>query len=268
MKELIKKSIIVVWLFILVSGISMIFSNQSYVSEASCKDLTSCDSLNFPVNEPPLPKRVRKYFKNYKDTSNSEYLDEETLKEDSAEYQPTTYTVVSGDSLWRIAVKYEIGVAELIASNPQIKNPNLIYVGQKVNIPEGAPLKTIEDEVLRLVNQERARHGLPALTYNWQVARVARIKSQDMINNKYFSHTSPVYGSPFRMLESYGIRFSAAAENIAMGQRSAQEVMNAWMNSPGHRANILSRNITQLGVGAAKASNGTLYFTQLFIKPI
>jgi uncharacterized YkwD family protein/spore coat assembly protein SafA len=179
----------------------------------------------------------------------------------------TTYTVVSGDSLWKIAVKYQVGLSELIAANPGIKNPAMIYIGQKVSIPAASPLQSIETEIFKLVNAERAKNGLGALTYNWQVARVARIKSQDMINNHYFSHTSPVYGSPFRMLESYGLRFSAAAENIAYGQKSAQAVMVAWMNSAGHRANILSRSVTQIGVGVARASNGTLYFTQMFIKP-
>jgi uncharacterized YkwD family protein/spore coat assembly protein SafA len=181
---------------------------------------------------------------------------------------PTTYKVVAGDSLWKIAVKYEIGLSELIAANPSLKNPSLIYPGQVINIPEAAPLKAIEDEIFRLVNLQRSYNGLPALTYNWQVARVARIKSQDMINNKYFAHISPVYGSPFKMLEDFGLKFSAAAENIAYGQKTAQDVMNAWMNSPGHKANILSKSVTQIGVGCAKASNGTLYFTQLFIKPV
>lgn len=191
-----------------------------------------------------------------------------STKEANAIMAPTSYKVQPGDSLWKIAVKYEIGIAELIKANPQIKNPALIYVGQTITIPEGAPLKALEDEVIRLVNAERVKNGLSPLAYNWQAARVARIKSQDMINNKYFSHTSPIYGSPFKMLESYGLRFSAAAENIAKGQRTAQEVMNSWMNSPGHRANILSKSFTQIGVGAAKDSNGTLVWTQIFLKPV
>ncbi len=180
----------------------------------------------------------------------------------------TTYTVQPGDSLWKIAVKFEIGLSELIKANPQLSNPALIYAGQKITIPNAAPLQSVEQEIFRLVNVQRGYANLPLLTYNWQAARVARIKSQDMIDSKYFSHISPTYGSPFKMLESFGLRFSAAAENIAMGQRTAQEVMNTWMNSPGHKANILSRSVTQLGVGVAKASNGTLYFTQLFLKPV
>ncbi len=178
------------------------------------------------------------------------------------------YTVQSGDSMWKIAVKYETGLSEIIAANPQIKNPKLIYPGQKITIPNAAPLSAQEQEVFRLVNAERAKAGLPALSYNWQLARVARYKSQDMINKNYFSHTSPTYGSPFTMMQSFGLKFSAAAENIAKGQRTPAEVMNAWMNSSGHRANILSRSVTQIGVGAAKSQSGTLYWTQMFIKPM
>jgi len=179
----------------------------------------------------------------------------------------TTYTVVRGDSMWKIAVKYQIGLDELKAANPQIKNAAMIYVGQKIYIPEASPLKSLEDQVITLVNKERAARGLAALKTNWELSRVARLKSQDMIDKNYFSHTSPTYGSPFSMMQKFGLRFSAGGENIAYGQRTPQEVMNAWMNSPGHRANILSSAYTHIGVGAAKKSNGTLYWTQLFMKP-
>jgi len=185
----------------------------------------------------------------------------------SAYAKSTTYTVVSGDSMWKIAVKYQIGVSELIKANPQISNPSMIKVGQKINIPEASPLAAYETEVIRLTNLERTKRGLPALTTNWQLSRVARYKSQDMINKNYFSHNSPTYGSPFTMMQSFGLKFSAGGENIAYGQRTPQEVVNAWMNSPGHRANILSTAYTQIGVGAAKKSNGTLYWTQQFIHP-
>lgn len=185
----------------------------------------------------------------------------------TASAQQATYTVVRGDTMWRIAVRYEIGISELIKANPQISNPALIYVGQKITIPEADPLTSFETEVIRLINIERTNRGLAALKTNWELSRVARYKSQDMINKNYFSHTSPTYGSPFTMMQSFGLRFSAAAENIAYGQRSAQEVVTAWMNSSGHRANILSAAYTHTGVGAAKASNGTLYWTQMFMKP-
>ena len=180
----------------------------------------------------------------------------------------TTHTVVKGDSMWKIAVRYEIGISELIKANPQIKDPAMILIGQKITVPEAAPLKSFEDEVVRLVNIERAKVGLPALKNNWQAARVARIKSQDMIDKNYFSHTSPTYGSPFNMMENFGLKFSSAAENIAYGQKTAQEVMKAWMNSAGHKANILSKTVTEIGCGCAKKSNGTLYWTQMFLKPM
>ncbi len=177
-----------------------------------------------------------------------------------------TYTVQPGDSLWRIAVRYQVGVSELISANPQLRNPNLIYPGQQVNIPGAPQTTTIEKEVVRLVNVERAKQGLRPLTYNWELSRVARYKSEDMRDKHYFSHTSPTYGSPFDMIRAFGIRFTAAGENIAWGQRTPQEVMNGWMNSPGHRSNILNSNYTQIGVGCAKDSSGRTYWTQMFIR--
>lgn len=179
-----------------------------------------------------------------------------------------TYTVVPGDTMWKIAVRYQIGVSELIQANPQIKNPAMIYVGQKLYIPSVNPLASVEQQVVELVNRNRVSAGLAPLSTNWELARVARYKSQDMINKGYFGHTSPTYGTPFQMMEKFGLRFSAAGENIAYGQRTASEVMTSWMNSSGHRANIMSPIYTQIGVGAAKAANGTLYWTQEFIKPM
>jgi uncharacterized YkwD family protein/spore coat assembly protein SafA len=180
--------------------------------------------------------------------------------------QSLQHTVVPGDTLWKIAVKYQIGLSEIISANPQIKDPNLIYPGQKITVPNIDEIKALENEVIRLVNSERAKKGLPALKANWQVSRVARYKSQDMIDRNYFSHTSPTYGSPFRMLESFGISFSAAGENIAMGLRTPSEVMRAWMESPGHWANILNPSYNEIGVGLAKSSRGVCYWTQMFIK--
>jgi uncharacterized YkwD family protein/spore coat assembly protein SafA len=186
----------------------------------------------------------------------------------SAVAQSAIYTVKSGDTMWKIASRYQIGVTELIQANKQIKNPALIAPGQKLSIPNIDAVKSLENQVIVLVNKERAKRGLQTLTQNWQLSRVARYKSQDMINKNYFSHTSPTYGSPFVMMEHFGIRFSAAGENIAMGQPTPQSVMTAWMNSPGHRSNILSPAYTQIGVGAAKDSRGVLYWTQQFIKPM
>ena len=175
----------------------------------------------------------------------------------------TTHTVVSGDSLWKIAVRYEVGLSEIKAANPQIKNYDLIYPGQTIHIPtQDATVQRCEQEVIRLVNEIRAENGLPALTYNWELSRVARYKSQDMKDNRYFSHTSPVYGSPFEMMRSFGIAYRSAGENIARGYATPQAVVNGWMNSSGHRANILNAFFTQIGVGYVAAGND---WTQMFI---
>ncbi|EDU36798.1 CAP domain-containing protein [Clostridium sporogenes] len=125
----------------------------------------------------------------------------------------------------------------------------------------------LEKEVVTLVNAERAKAGLPALKANAELSNVARLKSQDMIDKNYFSHTSPTYGSPFDMMKKFGIKYSAAGENIASGYPTAKAVVDGWMNSPGHRANILSKSFTEIGVGLAKSSNGTSYWTQMFINP-
>lgn len=176
-----------------------------------------------------------------------------------------TYVVQPGDSLWKIAVRYQVGLSEIIAANPQFSNPNLIYPGEKVYIPILENVKTIENEVVRLTNQQRTKYGLPPLQIDWQLARVARYKSVDMRDKNYFSHQSPTYGSPFTMIKNFGISYRTAAENIAAGQQTPQEVVNAWMNSPGHRANILNKNFTHIGVGYAKGGSFGHYWTQMFI---
>ncbi|WMJ85234.1 SafA/ExsA family spore coat assembly protein [Oscillospiraceae bacterium MB24-C1] len=175
----------------------------------------------------------------------------------------TSYTVVKGDCMWKIAVKCQVGTSEIISANPQIKNPNLIYPGQVLSIPTLSNTVTeYETEVVRLVNIERAKNGLKPLTMNWELSRVARYKSQDMHDKGYFSHTSPTYGSPFNMMTNFGISYRAAGENIAMGYSTPQAVVTGWMNSPGHRANILKSSFTQIGVGYVPSGN---YWTQMFI---
>ena len=173
------------------------------------------------------------------------------------------HTVVRGDTMWKLAVKYEVGTSEIIAANPQIKNPDLIYPGDRLVIPAlDTSVRAYEQEVIRLVNVERAKAGLKALTEDWELSRVARYKSQDMHDLRYFSHTSPTYGSPFDMMKAFGIRYRTAGENIAMGYRTPAAVVQGWMNSPGHRANILNASYTKIGVGYVASGN---YWTQHFI---
>ena len=173
------------------------------------------------------------------------------------------HTVIRGDTMWKIASKYEVGTQEVIDANTQIKNPDLIYPGDILTVPQLSTAVTDkEQQVIDLVNRIRAEYGLSPLTANWQLSRVARYKSQDMADNRYFSHNSPTYGSPFQMMKQFGITYRTAGENIASGYSTAQAVVNAWMNSEGHRANILNASYTQIGVGYVASGN---YWTQMFI---
>ncbi len=182
----------------------------------------------------------------------------------------STYTIKPGDTMWSIAAKKGIELNELLSVNPQITIPSLIFPGQVINIPTTPTtsnnISELENEVIRLVNIERTNAGKPALSLNSELSRVARIKSEDFVKNNYFSHYSPTYGSPFDMMKNFVITFTAAAEYIASGQRSAKAAVDTWMKSSGHRDNILNPAYNQTGVGVARDNKGNLYWTQMFIK--
>lgn len=174
-----------------------------------------------------------------------------------------THTVAKGDTMWKLAVRYEVGTSEIITANPQVADPDLIYPGDRLTIPQlERAVLSYEAEVVRLVNAIRRENGLGELSLNWELSRVARYKSQDMVDKHYFSHTSPTYGTPFQMMKAFGITYRAAGENIAYGYSTPQTVVNAWMNSEGHRKNILNASFTQIGVGYVSQGH---YWTQMFI---
>ena len=180
-----------------------------------------------------------------------------------AEAASLSHKVVRGDTMWKLAVQYQVGTSEIIQANPQVADPDLIYPGQILQIPQlESTVSSYESEVIRLVNEIRQQNGLRPLAANWELSRVARYKSQDMRDNGYFSHNSPTYGTPFQMLSAFGLSYRTAGENIAKGYSSPQAVVNGWMNSSGHRANILNASYTQIGVGYVSGGN---YWTQLFI---
>jgi len=174
-----------------------------------------------------------------------------------------THTVVSGDTMWKMAVRYHVGLSEIIAANTHIADPHWIYPGDTLYIPlNDSATTSYEEEVIRLVNEIRKSYGLNTLTSNWQLSRVARYKSQDMHDKSYFSHQSPTYGTPFEMIKNFGIKYNAAGENIAKGYATPQAVVDGWMNSAGHRANILNASFKEIGVGYVSSGN---YWTQMFI---
>lgn len=121
-----------------------------------------------------------------------------------------------------------------------------------------------EKEVFDLINKQRTNNGLDALKNDSEIQRVARIKAQDMVYNNYFSHTSPTYGSPFDMLKSFKISYKTAGENIAGNPSNSSAVM-AWMNSSGHKANILNSNFNYTGIGVVNSHKYGKMYVQLFI---
>ena len=116
--------------------------------------------------------------------------------------------------------------------------------------------------VIELTNVQRRQNGLPDLKADTQLSGVAQKKSVDMKQNNYFSHTSPTYGSPFDMMRDFGVTYKTAGENIAQGQQTPEQVVDAWMKSQGHRENILSPKYTHIGVGYEAGGH---HWTQMFI---
>jgi len=200
--------------------------------------------------------------------------------------------VQKGDSMWKIALRYNVPFAEILRLNKHYSNPHMIHPLDKILLPEGttgaqteqhsdhddiSPDENADSElfmknvpkqsqdVLALVNAERQKAGLSPLSFSDKLTAVALEKARDMAENNYFSHESPTYGSPFQMLQQYGIRYSTAGENIAAGQRTPAEVMQSWLNSSGHRANILNSAYTEIGIGYYEGGNYGTYWTQEFI---
>ncbi|MCY7839948.1 CAP domain-containing protein [Bacillus spizizenii] len=135
---------------------------------------------------------------------------------------------------------------------------------EKTNTTTSAPssVSAYEKKVVELTNAERQKQGLKPLQIDETLSKSARAKSQDMKDKNYFDHQSPTYGSPFDMMKSFGISYKTAGENIAKGQKTPEEVVKAWMNSEGHRKNILNSNFTHIGVGYVESGN---IWTQQFI---
>ena len=125
-------------------------------------------------------------------------------------------------------------------------------------------VNSMEKQGPSLTNSERKSAGFGSLILDSQLSKLARMKAEDMAKKGYFSHTSPTYGSAFDMMKKYGVSYRTAGENIAKGQKTPEAVMNGWMNSSGHRANILSSAYTHIGVGYAKDSKGNTYWVQIF----
>ena len=147
---------------------------------------------------------------------------------------------------------------------PEAATPQPVQQEEKQQAPTRAAegISEAAAKVIELTNAERRKNGLPDYQADAQLSNVATVKSNDMQQNNYFSHTSPTHGSPFDMIRDHGVSYSSAGENIAQGQRTPEQVVQSWMNSEGHRKNILSAQFTHIGVGYNEQGH---YWTQMFI---
>ena len=157
--------------------------------------------------------------------------------------------------------KTQVGSGGQAAPNPPAATP-----APDPSVPETTvELSPEEQQLLTLINNERAKGGLPPLRADMELMRVARTKANDMVQNNYFSPYTPTYGSPFDMMRQFGIAFRAAAENIA-GNSTKQGAVAAWMKSSGHKANIMNASYNYTGIGIARSNKYGYIFVQMFIK--
>lgn len=125
----------------------------------------------------------------------------------------------------------------------------------------GSQNSSAASEVVRLTNSARTQNGYAALTEDSALSKAAAVRAREIASS--FSHTRPSGSSFSSVLSENGVSYRRAGENIASGQKSASEVVNAWMNSSGHRANILNSSYSRIGTASVNV-NGTLYWVQLF----
>lgn len=151
-----------------------------------------------------------------------------------------------------------------IPENPTV--PETPEIPENPTVPETPELPDEDSsyaaQILRLVNEERAKAGLSALTMDTGLTAAGNVRAKEIVSS--FSHTRPDGTSFSTAIREQGVSFRGVGENIAWGQKSPEEVMNAWMNSPGHRANILNEKYTRIGVGHYQNGKGTNYWVQLF----
>ena len=168
---------------------------------------------------------------------------------------------VDGDYVGAVSKKYIKPIYPGTSSSNVNQNTNS---NSSSNTNTSTDLSNDEKEVFNLINTQRTNNGLPALKISNEVQKVARVKAQDMVDKNYFSHTSPTYGSPFDMLKSFKVSYNSAGENIA-GNSSNSGAVNAWMNSPGHKANILNSSFNYTGIGVVSSPRYGKIFVQMFI---
>jgi len=122
-----------------------------------------------------------------------------------------------------------------------------------------------ESQLIALINSERQAIDIPPIAVNWEVSRLARYKSEEMKTHQMFTHESLLYGDPAELLTRFNVPFAKIGANIAMGQETPQEVLESWLSSPGHMANIVNPSFTSAGVGYSCDDNGISFWTLILV---
>lgn len=241
-KNILKASMIIIFVLI-ICGVSTSFGMQHYYKIDFSTGLVTANTLNVRSGPGTHYKVVTTVEKN-------EYI------RVFAGIGNWYVVQVEGDYIGAVSKKY---VKAIYPSSSNTENS----IGNNTS-SSTSTMNADEKEIFNLINSQRTSNGLQALKVDSEVQRVARIKAEDMVTNNYFSHNSPIYGSPFEMLTSFKVSYKSAAENIAANSSNSSAV-SSWMNSSGHKANILNGNYSYTGVGVVNSSKYGKIFVQMFI---
>lgn len=244
-----KKLIISLILFITIISISTVSKAMShYQTVGTTTGLVTASALNVRQGPGTNYKAVTMIYKN-------EYI------RVFAKIGDWYVIQTNGDYIGMVSSKY---VKLIYPKSNNSNNQNTNNTTNNTTTNNGSSLTADEKEVFDLINAKRTAAGLSALKVDAELQNVARAKAEDMVKNNYFSHKSPTYGSPFDMMKSFGVSYKTAGENIA-GNSSNTGAVNAWMNSEGHKANILNSSFNHTGVAVVKSSKYGKIFVQMFI---
>ena len=244
-----KKLIIALILFITIISISTVSKAMShYQTVGTTTGLVTASALNVRQGPGTNYKAVTMIYKN-------EYI------RVFAKIGDWYVIQTNGDYIGMVSSKY---VKLIYPKSNNSNNQNTNNTTNNTTTNNGSSLTADEKEVFDLINAKRTAARLSALKVDAELQNVARAKAEDMVKNNYFSHTSPTYGSPFDMMKSFGVSYKTAGENIA-GNSSNSAAVTAWMNSSGHKANILNSAFNYTGIGVVKSSKYGKVYVQMFI---
>jgi len=153
---------------------------------------------------------------------------------------------------------------KIVTTNTTLKTTPKVTAKPSATAGPNVVISADEQKLLNLINVERAKAGVSPLSFDMTLLKISRLKAKDLVDNNYFAHQSPTYGSPFDMMKQFGVSFKSAGENIA-GNSSIENAVQAWMNSEGHRKNILNPSFNFTGVGIVNSPKYGYVFVQQFI---